>query len=341
MGDLSPGANLGTNYVVASAPFRISFAGGGTDLPDFYEREGGAVFSCAINQHVYVTVKRLSPFFEDNYRLNYSQTENVNRIEDIENSIIRACLTLLPVPPPLYVGVIADVPQSSGLGSSSSFAVTLLSALHVLRGERVSPAQLAEEAVKVEIDILRQPIGKQDQYIAAWGGLNYLSFEANGRVNVEAQSLPNDSIKHLFDNLLMFWTGISRDAGKVLESQNKNTDNNIEVLRRMKMQAQQLRDMTLTGLDIEAFGAVLAEGWDLKRTLSNDITSTEIDRLYAIGRESGAYGGKLCGAGGGGFLLFVAPPEKHETIRRNLSHMRELRVQHEPVGARVILPNWA
>ena len=330
----------GPNYIVAVAPFRISFAGGGTDLPLFYEQEGGAVFSCAINQHVYVTVKRLGPFFDDKYRLNYSQTEIVARVEDIENSIIRACLTLLPVPPPLYVGVIADVPASSGLGSSSSFAVSLLAALHALRGERVSSAQLAEEAVQVEIDILGQPIGKQDQYVAAWGGLNYLSFETNGRVNVEAQSLPNSAINTLFENILMFWTGISRDAGKVLESQNENTAVNLEMLRTMKSQAQQLREMTLTGLDIEAFGAVLAQGWDLKRTLSNAITSTEIDRLYAIGMDSGAYGGKLCGAGGGGFLLFVAPPEKHATIRRNLSHMRELRVQYEPVGARVILPTW-
>ena len=203
----------GPNYIVATAPFRISFAGGGTDLPAFYEQEGGAVFSCAINKHVYVTVKRLSRFFEDNYRLNYSQTEIVGRVEDIENSIIRACLTLLPVPPPLYIGVIADVPTSSGLGASSSFAVSLLAALHVIRGERVSPGQLAAEAVKVEIELLGQPIGKQDQYVAAWGGLNYMSFESNGMVKVEAQPLPASSVKQLFDSILMFWTGISARCG--------------------------------------------------------------------------------------------------------------------------------
>lgn len=330
----------GPNYIVAAAPFRISFAGGGTDLPAFYEQEGGAVFSCAINQHVYVTVKRLSPFFDDKYRLNYSQTEIVNRVEDIQNSIIRACLTLTPVPPPLYIGVIADVPTSSGLGASSSFAVSLLAALHMLRGERVSAAQLAEEAVRVEIEILRQPIGKQDQYVAAWGGLNYLSFEPNGRVNVEAQSLPDSAIKRLFDSILMFWTGISRDAGKVLESQNENTANNLDHLRRMKLQAQQLREMTLKGLDLDAFGAILAEGWELKRRLSRSISTEQIDDWYRTGMEAGAYGGKLCGAGGGGFLLFVAPRERHASIRRSLSHLRELRVQYEPIGARVILPSW-
>lgn len=333
--------NEGPNYIVASAPFRISFAGGGTDLPAFYEREGGAVFSCAIDQHVYVTVKRLSRFFEDNYRLNYSQTEIVAKVEDIENSIIRACLMLLPVPPPLYIGVIADVPTCSGLGASSSFAVSLLAALHVLRGERVSPAQLAAEAVKVEIELLGQPIGKQDQYVAAWGGLNYMSFEPNGLVNVESQPLPASALKQLFDSILMFWTGISRDAGKVLESQNQNTGSNIEVLRHMKAQARQLRDMTMTGLDVDAFGAVLAEGWEFKRTLSNSISNDQIDNWYRAGMEAGAYGGKLCGAGGGGFLMFVAPRERHAGIRRELSHLRELRVQYEPLGARVVLPSWA
>ena len=333
--------NEGPNYIVATAPFRVSFAGGGTDLPAFYEQEGGAVFSCAINKHVYVTVKRLSRFFEDNYRLNYSQTEIVGRVEDIENSIIRACLTLLPVPPPLYIGVIADVPTSSGLGASSSFAVSLLAALHVLRGERVSPAQLAAEAVKVEIELLGQPIGKQDQYVAAWGGLNYMSFESNGMVRVEAQPLPASSVKQLFDSILMFWTGIQRDAGQVLESQNQNTQANLEVLRHMKAQARQLRDMAMNGLDLDAFGAVLAEGWEFKRTLSHSISSDQIDDWYRAGMGAGAYGGKLCGAGGGGFLMFVAPRERHAGIRRELTHLRELRVQYEPLGARVVLPSWA
>lgn len=331
---------VGPNYIVAAAPFRISFAGGGTDLPAFYEAEGGAVFSCAVDQHVYVTVKRLSPFFEDRYRLNYSRTEIVDRVEDIDNDIIRACLTLLPVPPPLYIGVIADVPTASGLGASSSFAVSLLAALHVLRGERVSPARLAEEAVDVEIGILGRPVGKQDQYAAAFGGLNYMSFEANGRVNVEAQSLSDGAIKHLFDHFLMFWTGISRDAGAVLDTQNRNTRQNLGSLRRMKSQAAELREMTLSGLDIDAFGRVLAEGWEFKRGLSTSISSEDIDNWYRVGLRNGAHGGKLCGAGGGGFLLFVAPPQSHDRIRQGLSHLRELRVRYEPIGARVILPNW-
>ena len=330
----------GPSYIVSAAPFRISFAGGGTDLPAFYEREGGAVFSCAIDKHVYVTLKRLSPFFDDKYRLNYSRTEIVNSVEEIENSIIRACLTMLPVPPPLYIGVIADVPTSSGLGASSSFAVSLLEALHVLRGERVSPAQLAAEAVKVEIELLHRPIGKQDQYAAAWGGLNYMSFEADGRVNVEAQPLSNSAITRLFDSMLMFWTGISRDAGKVLEIQNNSTEINLELLRRMKAQARQLREMTFGEFDIGAFGAVLNEGWELKRKLSDAISTDNIDNWYRAGMKAGAYGGKLCGAGGGGFLLFIAPPERHEAIRQELSPLRELRVQFEPLGTRVILPSW-
>jgi D-glycero-alpha-D-manno-heptose-7-phosphate kinase len=326
------------NYIVTSAPFRISFAGGGTDLPAFYELEGGAVFACAIDKHIYVTLKRLSPFFDGKYRLNYSQTEIVEDVEKIENSIIRACLKLVYIPPPLYIGVIADVPASSGLGASSSFAVSLLAALHALRGERVSPAQLAVEAVRVEIEFLRQPIGKQDQYAAAWGGLNYLSFEPNGRVNVEAQSLPAAEIKRLFDSILMFWTGITRDAGQVLQTQNQNTNNNLQKLRAMKAQAEQLRQMTLTGLDLSAFGDVLTEGWELKRDLADLITTDQIDGWYNAGMAAGAYGGKLCGAGGGGFLLFVAPPERHPAIRAALSQLRELSVGYEPIGTRVLLP---
>ena len=278
----------GPNYIVAAAPFRISFAGGGTDLPAFFEAEGGAVFSCAIDQHVYVTVKRLSPFFEGKYRLNYSQTEIVDRVEDIENGIIRACLTLVPVPPPLYIGVIADVPTSSGLGASSSFAVSLLAALHMMRGERVPNAQLAEEACQVEIGILRQPIGKQDQYAAACGGLNYMSFETNGRVNVEAQPLPADTVKRLFGSILMFWTGITRDAGTVLASQNRNTDRNLDLLRLMKQQAERLRDMTLNDFDIAAFGGVLAEGWEMKRRLSESISSDDIGHLVPQGHGRGS-----------------------------------------------------
>jgi D-glycero-alpha-D-manno-heptose-7-phosphate kinase len=328
-----------TGYVITSAPFRISFAGGGTDLPAVYEREGGAVLSTTIDKHIYVTVKRLSSFFGRTYRLNYSETENVTKIDDIRNSIARECLRMVPCEPPLYIGVIADIPASSGLGASSSFAVSLLSALHLLRGERVSPAQLAEEASAVEIVNLKRAIGKQDQYAAAFGGLNYFGFQPNGRVTIEAQSLPAAEIDKLFKSILMFWTGITRDAGQVLESQNARTEINIDRLRFMKGQAEELRTMTLSGIDVAAFGRILNAGWEQKRQLAEDIDSPQIDAWYRAGISAGAYGGKLCGAGGGGFLLFLADPVRHAAIRAALSDLQELHVGYEPNGVRVLAPN--
>jgi D-glycero-alpha-D-manno-heptose-7-phosphate kinase len=328
-----------TGYVITSAPFRISFAGGGTDLPAVYEREGGAVVSTTIDKHIYVTVKRLSSFFGRTYRLNYSETENVNEIDQIRNSIARECLRLVPCDPPLYIGVIADIPASSGLGASSSFAVSLLSALHLLRGERVSPAQLAEEASTVEIVNLKRSIGKQDQYAAAFGGLNYFGFQRNGRVTIEAQSLPAAEIQKLFDSILMFWTGIARDAGQVLESQNARTEINMDRLRFMKSQAEELRSITLRGIDVAAFGRILNEGWEQKRHLADEIDNSQIDAWYRAGIAAGAYGGKLCGAGGGGFLMFVGAPERHRAIRAALSDLQELRIGYEPNGVRVLAPN--
>ena len=207
--------------VTTITPQRISFVGGGTDLPSFYTKHGGAVISSAINQYVYVTVKQHSPLFNEAYRLSYSKTEHVNALDDIENSIARECLRLVNVEPPLYVATAADLPASSGLGSSSSFAVGLLNALHLLKGERVSPAQLAEEACEIEINILGNPIGKQDQYAAAFGGLNHIIFNKNGRVEIDHLVLHNNIINEIFENSLLIWTGIQRDAASILSKQNK------------------------------------------------------------------------------------------------------------------------
>lgn len=323
--------------IMTSAPFRISFAGGGTDLPSFYHREPGAVLSCTIDKRVFVTVKRLSRFFGESYRLNYSETEIVDDIDSIKNEIARECLRLVPVDPPLYIGVIADIPTSSGLGASSSFAVSLLSALHLMRGERVHRAQLAEEAVSVEIEMLDRPIGKQDQYAAAFGGLNFFRFMSTGRVMVEAQSYDTQQVSRLFDSLLMFWTGISRDAGEILAVQNARTDENSELLKRMRDQAEAVREMTLKEIDIPALGRLMHEGWELKRSLSDVISSGRIDDWYDAAVGAGAYGGKLCGAGGGGFLLFVADPSRHDAIRSALKDLSEMEVQYEPNGVGTVM----
>lgn len=324
-------------YVTTSAPLRISFVGGGTDLPAFYERETGAVLSSAIDKNIYVTVKRMGGLFDAKYRLNYSITENVNSLDEMENDIARECLRLVPVKPPLYIGTVADVPASSGLGSSSCFAVALLKALHLMRGERVSDIQIAEEACYVEINALSRPVGKQDHYAATFGGLNVFQFLASGQVRVEPLPLTLAQITRLYDHLLLFWTNIQRDAGSVLKEQRDNTAEKMTVLTQMRDQVFKLQERLTQHFEIETFGRMLHQGWLMKRSLASKITNTQIDEWYDLALQAGAYGGKLCGAGGGGFLLFVAPPECHDAIRQQLIGMREEPIRFEPHGVRTLI----
>ncbi len=235
------GSRVRLKHVLTSTPLRISFAGGGTDLSAFYQKGYGAVLSTSIDKYLYVQVKRHGALFREQYRLNYSETETVDRLSAIKNDIARECLRLLKVEAPVYISTVADVPASSGLGSSSTFAVGLLNALHALQGERVSVGQLAEEAAHIEIDVLKRPIGKQDHYAAAVGGLNYLNFHADGRVTLEPQYLPDGTIHRLFDHLLLFWTALVRDAATVLVDQNRNTPNQMATLTEMREQAEQMR----------------------------------------------------------------------------------------------------
>jgi D-glycero-alpha-D-manno-heptose-7-phosphate kinase len=325
------------NLIVTRTPLRLSFAGGGTDLAEYYERDFGAVLSTAVNQYLYVTLKPHGHLFDEKYRLNYSENEQVDTLDNIKNDIARECLRLLSVDPPIYISTVSDVPASSGLGSSSSFAVGLLNALHALRGERPSAGRLAEEAAHVEIDVLKRPIGKQDHYAAAFGGLNYFCFLPDGRVTLEPQHPPNGHLDKLFDHVLMFSTGIWRDAGDVLTEQKSNTSINLEHLTTMRSQAQQLRGVIQNGFRPEKFGEVMDAGWQLKRQLATGISNDRIDTWYQRARDAGAWGGKLAGAGGGGFLALIAPPDRHNDVRRALSDLKDVRVSYESQGSRLLL----
>lgn len=328
------------NIVVTRTPLRVSFAGGGTDLPDFYETEEGAVLSAAVDKYVYVTVKRHSELFNEPIRLNYSRTEQVNAIDEIENNIARECLKFLNVEPPIFISTVADMPASTGMGGSSSFAVGLLNALHAYRGERVTAGQLAEEACHIEMDILGEPIGKQDQYAAAFGGLNLLRFGHGGRVMVEPQRVVNGSVDYMFSNIMMFWTGHQRPAASVLTEQKSNTPRNLDVLRRMREDAYAMRSLCFgPHVDLEQLGKALHSGWTLKRSLASKITTSEIDRLYSQAIDAGAEGGKLCGAGGGGFLMFIVKPEKREQVRQALSGLAMVPLGYEVHGSRVLYPS--
>ena len=342
------GSGSNGRVIVTRTPLRVSFAGGGSDLPAFFGREDGAVFSTTIAQYVYVMVKRHSELYTDRpdgpgrtgaIRINYSKSEEVNDVDEIENNIARECLRLLDVGPPIYISTVGDVPASTGLGGSSSFAVGLLNALHAYKGERVSAGQLAEEACHIEIQVLGEPIGKQDQYAAAFGGVNTFCFKADGGVTIQHQRLTDRMRQELFGSMMMFWTGHQRDAGEILAVQQKNTDSEFERLRRMRDQALELQGLVSNGhLGIEIFGRVLHEGWRMKRRLAEGISSTHIDELYQRGIAAGAYGGKLCGAGGGGFLLFVIPPERRQSVREAMSGLPELSVEPEVQGSQVMVP---
>jgi D-glycero-alpha-D-manno-heptose-7-phosphate kinase len=323
--------------VVTRTPLRISFAGGGTDLAAFYESGYGAVLSTAINKYIYVTVKHHGGVFDERIRLNYSKSEQVQQTDEIENNIARECMRFLNIKPPIYISTVGDLPASTGLGGSSSFAVGLLNALHAYKGERVSAGQLAEEASYIEIDVLKEPIGKQDQYAAAFGGLNVFCFKPEGSVTVEPQRMSNGGLNKLFDYFLTFWTGHQRDASSILTEQKANTTKKMESLLKLREHTLQLQRLLHNGhYDFQTFGRILDEGWQLKRGLASTITNDQIDNLYNLALQAGAIGGKLCGAGGGGFLLFVVPPDYQEAVRKVLYNLREVSIKPEVHGSQIL-----
>lgn len=328
--------------VTTITPQRISFVGGGTDLPAFYKDHEGGVISSAIDQYVYVTVKRHSSLFQEEYRLSYSKTEHANNLDDIENGIARECLRLVKVDSPLYIATAADLPASSGLGSSSSFAVGLLHALHLLNGERVSPGQLAEEACEVEINILGNPIGKQDQYAAAFGGLNHIIFKKSGRVEIDHMVLQDNFIDRIFENSLLVWSGIQRDASSVLSKQNKKVGCQMERYKSLIQDGQDCKELFLNPAKdfLQHFGSLLDRTWETKKSLEETISSSVIDDIHEQIKSLGGYGGKLSGAGGGGFFFEIVPQNLHGAVLDIYGPSKVLKVAYEPLGSRLLSEVW-
>lgn len=326
-------------FIITRTPLRVSLVGGGTDLPSFYQHDGGAVLSMAIDRYVYVTVKRHSELFFEPIRINYSKSEHVDRVDEINNNIVRECLRFLDIDPPVYISTVSDVPASTGLGGSSAFAVGLLHALHAYRGDRVAAATLAEEASTIEIDVLGEPIGKQDQYAAAFGGFNLFTFKPDGGVTAEHQQAPAVALAELLESILLFWTGHQRDASSVLVEQLANIEAKRLHLRRMRDQATELHGALKNGtIGVPGLGQMLDEGWRLKRQLTSRISNSQIDRWYEAAIAAGAEGGKLCGAGGGGFLLFIVPPAKQDAVRHALADLTELEIGLDLRGSQLMIP---
>ena len=321
--------------IISQTPYRVSFAGGGTDLPAFYRTEPGAVISTAIDQHMYISIHKR---FERTIRVAYSRTEIAETVSSIGHDIVREAMRLTGLDEPLEITTIGDVPAGTGMGSSSSLSVGLLHALYAYQGRMVDKARLADEACRIEISILGKPIGKQDQYAAAFGGINYIRFNPDETVDVEPVPCLAETLAELERRTLLFYTNQNRDADVILKKQSEGTADRRQVLRQMRDLAGEMRQ-TLTGgagSDLSAFAKLLHEGWELKRSLGFGISFGMIDEWYETARRAGAEGGKLLGAGGGGFLLLMAPPERHERIREALGRPRELPFRLSRHGSRII-----
>lgn len=329
-------SNGDLRIVTTKTPLRITFTGGGTDLSQYYRNHGpGAVVSAAINKYIYISVSR--NFKKDEIRVSYSRTENgIKNVNDIEHPTVREALKLLGINPGIQIVSITEVPSGgTGLGSSSSFLVGLLNALHTWIGETVSPKQLSEEAVEIERNILHEPGGKQDQYMAAHGGIQLIEFKKNEEVSLKRINIKGEELSEFNDQLLMFYTGIERKSAEVHRDQGNKIDDNLPHYDRMRDIAFETYD-ALINKKYEELGKLMDENWQLKKNLSNHISNGKIDDWYSTAKKSGARGGKLIGAGGGGFLLFTAPLESQNHVMNSLNMLERYRFQIENLGSRVI-----
>ena len=320
--------------IITRTPLRISFAGGGTDLPSFYRTHGGgAVTSAAITRYIHVLVNAK---FDRSIRVAYSRTENVDRLEELQHPIVKEAMRAAGVHDSLEIHTIADIPsEGTGLGSSSTFTVGLLNALYAFRGVLRDPAQLAEEACRIEIEQLGGTLGKQDQYIAAFGGLQYFEFRPDDTVRVVPIPLVPSELDRLSEHLSLFYTGVTRKAEGILKTQASRTEENRESLTAMRALADGTRD-ALLARDFPKVGQLLDDGWRLKRTLSPGISNEAVDAAYEAVMAAGAYGGKITGAGGGGFFLVVHPPGRSREIAAAVPGMQYVPVRISPDGSQIL-----
>lgn len=319
--------------IITQTPLRIGLVGGGTDLPDYYREHGGRVLNCAIDKYIFVIVKQR---FDDDIYVNYSKKEIVSRVEELEHELVREALYMTGVRKGVEITMLADIPSAgSGLGSSSSVTVGLLHALWAYQGHNPSATELAESACTIEIDRCGKRIGRQDQYIAALGGVRDIRFGPGERVVADEVNLPNGSRRALEDQVMLFYTGVTRSATAILTEQSGNVSTSREGFDALRDLAGMAADRLRTG-DIDALGEALRESWAVKRKLASGITNQSIDDLIDRALDGGASGAKITGAGGGGFLLVICPPEHQRSVRQNLSGLRELPVKLDRYGSRVV-----
>lgn len=319
--------------IIVQTPLRVSLFGGGTDFPSYIKEEGGCVLSMAIDKFIFVTLKRR---FDDKLRIGYTRTEMVDSVDEIEHELIRESLRKTGIVSGVEVTTMGDIPSAgSGLGSSSTVTVGALHAMYAYLGEMVLAEQLAREACEIEISVLGKPIGIQDQYIAAYGGLRFFEFLQDGTVRSEKISLSNDDLRKINENFLLFYTGITRKAETILAEQSKRLPASYDTLRKLKETARTAMIELRSG-NIDGLGEMLHESWMLKKKLANTITNGQIDMIYNEAIRNGASGGKITGAGGGGFLLLYCKHERQAAVRKALNGLQELPFNVESYGSKVI-----
>lgn len=322
--------------IISRTPLRISFVGGGSDIASYYRHSPGAVVSTAINKYIYIMVEKQ---FDGRIIVQYSKMEIVKRVSDIQNNLVREAMKMAEIKGGIHVTSISDVPaEGTGMGSSSAYVVGLLNAFYAYQGRYVSAQQLAQQACKIEIDILKKPIGKQDQYIAAVGGFQNMQFHSDHMVSVDPIRSNMQTKKKLESRLLLFYTGLTRSADAILARQGKNMETQAETQNTLGSMVGFARSMRedLNNNDLATFGRVLDANWQLKKTLADTITTPQIDEWYALAKKHGAVGGKVLGAGGGGFLLLYAEPQYHLRIKKALHDLIPLEFRFEPKGSRIV-----
>ena len=322
--------------IISRTPFRISFFGGGTDYPDWYYKHGGAVLATTIDKYCYINCRYLPPFFDHRYCIVYSKVEHCQTVEEIAHPAVREALRYLEIQRGVEIHHDADIPARSGVGSSSAFTVGLLNALYALKGQMVSKHRLATESVHLEQDILKETVGSQDQVLAAYGGLNHIVFHQNGEISVTPITVAAERMKELASHLMLFYTGIKRTASNIAESFVAGIDDRRRQLRVMKDLVDESISIISGDCDILEFGELLHEAWLAKRSLSASISNADVDALYDAARAAGAIGGKLIGAGGGGFFLLFVPPSKQPNVRETLNTLVHVPFKFDFSGSQII-----
>ena len=324
--------------IISKTPFRISFFGGGTDYPEWYHENGGSVLATTIDKYCYISCRYLPPFFDHKHRIVYSKIESVKTVEEIQHPVVRAVLSNLSISAGLEIHHDADLPARSGLGSSSSFTVGLINVLNALKGLQISKQDLAKQAIYIEQEVLSETVGNQDQILAAFGGFNRIDFHPDDSFNISPAIINKEIVEKLQSHMLLFFTGLSRFSSDIAREKVSNFTNHFKELNKIKeMVDEGMSILQNPSTPIIDLGKLMHESWKLKRSLSAKVSTPKIDEIYETGIKAGAIGGKILGAGGGGFILFFAEPKNHKKIRDHLQGLVHVAFRFENIGSKIVV----